>query len=210
MLDQAGQALANGNKTAWNAFGNAISSQLGYAAPKTFDALKQIVGTEIEKAIAGGIGSSADRDRLMDALNGANSPAQLKSVTDGFRSLMVGQLSGLKAQYEDATGIKAGPFAFEGKLAPETAKALGSSPTSPAPAPAPTSSTQSAKPPTGQRMTAQQAVAQARQELDQSGIPYPPDLYNKKVEQRATALLSAQGAAGQPTSNPALQRLWGQ
>lgn len=46
-------------------------------------------------------------------------------MTDGFRGLMAGQLDGLRTQYVDATGFKTGPFAFENKLGPETAKVLG-------------------------------------------------------------------------------------
>jgi hypothetical protein len=127
VIDQAAAALANGNVGALNSLKNAFQTQLGYAAPTTFDGLKQIVGTEIEKAVAGGIGSSADRDRLQAALDRARSPAQLQAMTDGFRSLMIGQLSGLKTQYEEATGFKKGPFAFENKLAPGTMGRLGGS-----------------------------------------------------------------------------------
>lgn len=125
VLDQAGQALANGNVQVLNSLKNTFQQQFGSPEPTTFSGLKQIVGTEIEKAVAGGIGSASDRDRIMKALDGANSPAQLKAITGGFRSLMVGQLSGLKSQYEDATGFKTGPFAFESKLVPATIKALG-------------------------------------------------------------------------------------
>lgn len=125
VIDQAGAALGNTDVRAVNSLKNAFQQQFGASAPTTFDGLKQIVGTEIEKAVAGGIGSASDRDRLMKALDGANSPAQLKSITDGFRGLMIGQLSGLKTQYEDATGFKSGPFAFEGKLVPATVRGLG-------------------------------------------------------------------------------------
>ena len=124
VIDQAGKALGNGNIQALNSLKNAFQQQFGAPEPTTFDGLKQIVGTEIEKAVAGGIGSSADRDRIMAALSRANSPAQLQAITDGFRSLMVGQLLGLKTQYEEATGIKSGPFAFENKLAPATIERL--------------------------------------------------------------------------------------
>lgn len=125
-LDQAGQALGNGDVQGLNSLKNMFRQQFGASAPTTFDALKQIVGTEVEKAVAGGIGSAGDRDRIMESLKSANSPAQLQAVTDGFRSLMVGQLSGLKTQYEDATGFKDGRFAFETKLSPETTQALQS------------------------------------------------------------------------------------
>lgn len=125
VLDQAATALANGNINAINSLKNTFQQQFGAPAPTTFDGLKQIVGTEIEKAVAGGIGASGDRERLQSALDRARSPAQLQAMTDGFRGLMAGQLVGLKQQYEEATGFKGGPFAFESKLVPATVKALG-------------------------------------------------------------------------------------
>ena len=124
LFDQAADALNNGDVRVLNSLKNTFQEQFGIAPPTTFDGLKQIVATEVEKAVAGGIGSAADRDRLINSLNRASSPAQLQSMTDGFRGLMVGQLAGLKNQYEDATGFKTGPFAFENKLVPETKAAL--------------------------------------------------------------------------------------
>jgi hypothetical protein len=124
VIDQAASNLGNTNVAVVNTVKNAFQRQFGSPAPTTFDGLKQIVATEVEKAVAGGIGSAGDRDRLMAALNSANSPAQLQAMTDGFRALMAGQLSGLKTQYENDTGFKAGPFAFENKLGPETLKTL--------------------------------------------------------------------------------------
>lgn len=134
VLDQAGQALGNGDVRALNSLKNTFQQQFGAPAPTTFDGLKQIVGTEIEKSVAGGIGSASDRDRIMKALDAASSPAQLQAITDGFRSLMIGQLSGLKTQYEEATGFKGGPFVFESKLVPETIKALHAAPAASTPA----------------------------------------------------------------------------
>jgi hypothetical protein len=126
VIDQAAQNLGNTDIGVVNTVKNAFQKQFGYAPPTTFDGLKQIVSTEIEKAVAGGIGSAGDRERLQASLSAANSPAQLQAVTDGFRALMAGQLDGLKRQYENDTGFRSGPFAFENKLGPETIKALGS------------------------------------------------------------------------------------
>lgn len=124
-IDEAAKALKNGNIQLFNSLGNRLAEETGNPAPTTFDGLKQIVGTEIEKAIAGGIGASADREALMKSLQSKNSPDQLLQMTEGFRRLMAGQAMGLKKQYEDSTGFKSGPFAFEGKLMPATIKALG-------------------------------------------------------------------------------------
>lgn len=124
VLDQAAAALGNGDVQKLNGLKNYFAQNFGTAAPTTFEGLKQIVATEVEKSVAGGIGSAGDRDRLMQSLDRANSPAQLQAMTDGFRSLMTGQLNGLKTQYENDTGFKGGPFAFENKLGSETLKAL--------------------------------------------------------------------------------------
>ena len=132
-LDQAAAALQNGNIGVLNRMGNAFAQQFGSSAPTTFDGLRQVVVTEVMKAVAGNIGSEGDRDRLIAALNRANSPAQLQAVTAGFRSLMAGQLRGLKDQYEDATPFKSGPFAFENKLSPATRAALASPEATPLP-----------------------------------------------------------------------------
>lgn len=125
VMEQAGKALKNGDMGLFNRLGNRINAELGYAAPTEYDGLKQIVGTEIEKAVAGGIGAEADRERLMRALSGANSPEQMQAIFDGFKSLMTGQVNSLKIQYEDGTGFGGNsPFAFEKKLTPEAAGLL--------------------------------------------------------------------------------------
>jgi hypothetical protein len=64
----------------------------------------------------------------MKSLDTANSPAQLQDMTNGFRSLLAGQLKGLQRQYEDGTSFKSGPFAFENKLDPETRSVLSGAP----------------------------------------------------------------------------------
>ena len=125
VIDQAALALKNNDVRLFNVVGNTIARELGVPAPTTFDGLKQIVGTEIEKAVAGGIGAVADRDRLMKSLDSANSPQQLASVITGFKQLMAGQAVSLKTQYEDATGFQKGDFAFEKKLSPAAMRALG-------------------------------------------------------------------------------------
>lgn len=125
VLDQAATALGNGDVQKLNSLKNWFQQNFGASAPTTFDGLKQIVATEVEKSVAGGIGAAGDRDRLMKALDRANSPAQLQAMTDSFRALMAGQLHGLKTQYENDTGFTKGPFAFENKLGPEATKSLG-------------------------------------------------------------------------------------
>jgi hypothetical protein len=125
VMSEAADALKNGDMRTFNSLAQTIGKEFGVAAPTTFDGLRQIVGTEIERAATGGVGAAVDRDRIIESLNRANSPQQLADVFDKFKQLFKGQTNSLKNQYEDATGFKTGQFAFDNKLLPETKKALG-------------------------------------------------------------------------------------
>jgi hypothetical protein len=116
VLAQAHALLGNGPVQVVNEMRNRFKAAFGVPAPTTFDGLKQIVATEILKAIGGGIGTGEDRDRLMKNLDRASSPEQLNDVLNGFRILLGGQLKALKHQYEADTGFTTGPFRFETKL----------------------------------------------------------------------------------------------
>ena len=126
VMEEAGKALKNGDMQTFNALGNRIAQEFGYEAPTTYDALRRIVGTEIEKAVAGGVGALPDREDLLKALNRANSPEQMAGVINGFKNLMAGQLNGLKTQYEAGTGFKDdSPFAFKTMVEPNVLPLLG-------------------------------------------------------------------------------------
>lgn len=129
VLEKAARALDNHDWALLNKIGNDIAAWTGEAAPTTFDGLRRVVGTEVEKAVAGGIGAVQDREDFMKALSRDNSSDQLfgpDGTIPGFKKLMAGQVQGLKRQYEDSTGFNdSSPFAFNKKLLPETAKALG-------------------------------------------------------------------------------------
>lgn len=103
-LKPAIDALNNRNMTLFNQFGNAYATATGNPAPTNFDAAKQIVGDEIVKGIVGAGGTGGDREKAQDALNKANSPAQLAGVVKTYQSLLGGQLGGLKLQYKHSTG----------------------------------------------------------------------------------------------------------
>lgn len=125
-LEVAGNALHNGGVPALAALRNSLSSALGQPAPKTFDELKGLVGSEVAKAVQGGLGSAGEREELKSQLSNANSPEQMQGVLNGLKTLLAGQAKGLKQQYEDGTHFYEGsPFAFNNKLLPATRKALG-------------------------------------------------------------------------------------
>jgi hypothetical protein len=122
-LDTLGQltdALQNGNIPLVNKIGNVVSAQTGQPAVTSFAAAKQIVGNEIVKAIVGAGGGVEDRAKAQATLAAANSPAQLKGVIDTYKTLMGGQLGGLKQQYETSTRRQD----FDRMLSPEAQRYL--------------------------------------------------------------------------------------
>lgn len=166
--DLAAAALNNTSIHAVNAAKNAFMTQFGSAPPTTLDGMKQVVGSEVLKAIGAGVGSDADRDRMMTALKSANSPDQINSVSDSLRVLLAGQVKGLQRQYEDATGFKSGPFAFQSKLEPETIAAMMKAGPS---APSPVTPTSTSNPAAGPRATPALTPAQMMTPLSQRTRP---------------------------------------
>lgn len=119
-LGDLAKALENNDTQAVNRLGNYFSQQTGAPAVTNFNAAKQIVGQEIIKAIIAGGGTGAERQQAEEVLSAAQSPAQLAGVIDTYKSLMGGQLGGLKQQYEQTTGLKD----FEDRLSPEARRQL--------------------------------------------------------------------------------------
>jgi hypothetical protein len=111
-LGQMADALNNGNTQILNKIGNAWAAQTGGTAPTNFNAVKEIVGKEVVKAIVAGGGGVAEREELSKLLESANSPQQLKGVIGHFKELMDAQRSGLMDQYQRTTGRTDGDTVF--------------------------------------------------------------------------------------------------
>lgn len=105
-LGEAASALENGDFQGFNKAANFYASQTGQPAPNSFNAIKQIVGDEIVKAIVGSGGGVADREKAQKTVSDANSPAQLADVIQQYKGLMVGQLNGLYKRYQAGGGKK--------------------------------------------------------------------------------------------------------
>jgi len=105
-LDSLADALNNSDVRLFNAIGNKFATETGQPAPTDFNAAKKIVADEIVKAIVGSGGGVSDREQAAKVIDAANSPQQLKGVIQTYKSLMGGQLGGLKQQYEASTGRK--------------------------------------------------------------------------------------------------------
>lgn len=123
-LSQLSDALGNGDIPTINKLSNFVKTQTGGPAPTSFNAAKQIVGDEIVKAIVGSGGGVADRETAAATINAASSPAQLKQVIETYKKLMVGQLEGLKQQYQTTTFRKD----FDKFLSPEALKVMQDTP----------------------------------------------------------------------------------
>lgn len=120
-LGDLADALNNGDLPAINKVSNIVAAQTGSTAPTNFDAAKRIVGQEVTKAIVGAQSGEREREAAAEAVQNANTPAQLKGVIQTYQKLMVGQLGGLKKQYE--AGTKRDDF--ETMLTPTTKAMLG-------------------------------------------------------------------------------------
>lgn len=102
-LGDLAKALDNGDMQIVNKVANTYASQTGQPAPNNFNAAKDIVSNEIVKAIVGAGGGVGDRDKAQQTVSNANSPKQLAEVIETYKTLMGGQLSGLRRQYEVGT-----------------------------------------------------------------------------------------------------------
>jgi hypothetical protein len=111
-LGTMADALNNGNIQLLNKAGNMWNQQTGVAAPTNFNAVKEIVGKEVVKAIVAGGGGVEERKEMSQLLDAANSPAQLKGVITHFKELMGAQRDGLVDQYQRTTGRTDGATAF--------------------------------------------------------------------------------------------------
>lgn len=105
-LSQAADALAQNDFPTFNRLVNAIGVHITGANPVTnFNAMKEIVGDEVVKAVVGSSGAEGDRQAIKDAFDAARSPDQIQGVIQKYEGLMGGQLAGLQRQYNKATGL---------------------------------------------------------------------------------------------------------
>lgn len=102
---EAGEALANNDTRALNALKNRFAQEFGSPLPTNFDAIKQIVGQEVVKAIVAGGGGVSERQEAQNILSRASSPAQLAGAIQQIQTLMAGQLNSLRKQYQETTKL---------------------------------------------------------------------------------------------------------
>jgi len=102
-LRELGDALNNKDITKFNQYAQDWAAATGNPAPTNFDTAKNIVGTEIMKALVAGGGGVEERRTMQDSFNRAQAPEQLNQAMDTAERLLSGQFVGLKKQYEQTT-----------------------------------------------------------------------------------------------------------
>ena len=123
-MQQLATELKNGNIQAFNKIAQRWAEENGQPAPTNFDTAKQIVGTEIIKALGvAGAGTESERTAAGDAFNRARSPQAIDGAIGVVQQLLGGQLKGLRRQYTSSTGMP--ESSFDEMLEPETRQILG-------------------------------------------------------------------------------------
>lgn len=104
-LNDAVDALDNGNVPAFNAATNALAKQTGSPAPTNFELGKTFVSDELAKAVMGTTGAAVDRDNIAKNLNMGSSNDQAKGFINTAGQYMAGQAHGLEQRYKAGTGL---------------------------------------------------------------------------------------------------------
>lgn len=117
-MEKLATDLSNGDLRIVNAAGNAFAKATGATAPTSFDAAKQLVASEVIKAVVNNGGGVTERQEAEEQFSRANSPEQLMGVIGTYKELLAGQLDSLGKQYEVGSGRKD----FDKRLTPETRK----------------------------------------------------------------------------------------
>ena len=117
-------ALRNNNVQRFNQLAQRFAEETGQPAPTNFDTAKQIVGTEIIKALGvAGAGTENERKEAADGFMRARSPDQIYGAIGVVQALLGGQLKGLRRQFTTSTGLPG--ERFDEMLEPETVRSLG-------------------------------------------------------------------------------------
>lgn len=119
-------ALNSGDTRAVNAIKNTFETEFGFAAPTNISAARQLIGDEIIKAVTGAAGALGDRETAQQTISGSSSPEQIlgspgnPGLIDTYSELAVGQLRGLRQQYQSGTELAD----FDKLLSPDAKRLL--------------------------------------------------------------------------------------
>lgn len=100
LLQQAGDALQNGDLPTFNRLSNNFATATGSPAPTNFDAVKAAVAGEISKTFKGTGATDQEISEVNATINNAQSPDQIQGAIGYYIQLMQGKMSALKGQYD--------------------------------------------------------------------------------------------------------------
>ena len=92
LLEQAGEALNNGDVQAINKLANVVGVAVGKSPAVTFQAIAEQVNSEVAKVVAGGQPNEAELKQNRDNLNNSQSPEQIRNVIRSYVGLMNGRI----------------------------------------------------------------------------------------------------------------------
>lgn len=124
LYQQLANAAAKNDIQTFNRIAQAWGQEFGSPAPTNLSMATQVMGTEVEKAVLAGGGSAGERESMARMFNPAMGPAQAAGAADTARKLLGGQLTGLRLQYKNTTGLDD----FETHLTPDAQSALETHP----------------------------------------------------------------------------------
>ena len=99
-LENAARQLDNTQSPIWNEIKNEYSKNIGGVPASNVDALRGLVTTEVQKAVAGGLGGVGEREDLKSQLSKAQTPQQFQSVIKQYQGLIATQAEGLKQNWK--------------------------------------------------------------------------------------------------------------
>ena len=123
-LDQfkeATRALENGDLPLVNKITNLYGKNVGSDKVAAAKAIQNLVATEVQKAVAGGLGGVEERKDLSSQLSTNMNPQQINAVIDAYQNLMAAQALGLKQNWT-SNGLPAAEF--NDKLVPKAREVL--------------------------------------------------------------------------------------
>jgi hypothetical protein len=100
LLQEATNALNNGDVQLFNRYANAWATATGNPAPNNFDTVRNAVSGELSKTFKGTGATDEEIGLISGTINNAQSPDQLYGGIDYDLRLMQGKMQALQGQYE--------------------------------------------------------------------------------------------------------------
>ena len=128
-LTEAAEAfneMNNGKLPIGNRLFNALKTQNGWGNQVAFDTVKEAIGTEVAKAIAGSADTGiSEREAHRELMDAASSPEQMQKVLARYAGLFGKRINTINSQ---AKAVGLGPDWVNARIGEEGVKALGALP----------------------------------------------------------------------------------